>query len=226
MGKIRKYIVLCCVTILIIASIDKTAIAQNIESVVDQDGNNYKTIKISNQTWMVENLRTTKYNDGTAIPLVTDKDIWIILSTPAYCWYNNDTIYKNLYGALYNGYAVNSDKLCPYGWHISTDAEWTILIELLGGENIAGGKLKELGTTHWSEPNSEATNESRFSALPGGTRYINGMFFTIENIGYWWTFTGSNVLNGWYRSMSSTNGAVSRNYLDSTNGFSVRCVKN
>lgn len=225
MGKIKKYVAFFCVFILIIASIGKTATAQNIGTVNDLDGNNYKTIRIGSQTWMLENLRTTKYNDGTAIPLVSDKSAWIILSTPAYCWYNNDSTYKNLYGVLYNGYAVNTNKLCPNGWHISTDAEWTTLIEILGGENVAGGKLKELGTTHWREPNSYATNESGFTALPGGTRYTNGLFFTIKTIGYWWTFTGSNVLNGRYRSMSSTNGAVSRNYIDSTNGFSVRCVK-
>ena len=225
MEKTNKYNVLFCIIILINASVDKTATAQNIESVIDQDGNNYKTIRIGTQTWMSENLRTTKYNDGTPIPLVTDKDAWIVLFTPAYCWYNNDTIYKNAYGALYNGYAVNTDKLCPYGWHVSTDADWTKLIEILGGENVAGGKLKELGTTYWREPNSGATNESGFTALPGGSRYANGLFFTINRIGYWWTFTALKVINGWYRSMSSTNIAVRRNYIDLINGFSVRCVK-
>jgi uncharacterized protein (TIGR02145 family) len=222
--KIIKYVISFCIFILIIGSVVKTAKAQNSRMAYDQDGNNYKTIIIGSQTWMAENLRTTKYNDGTPIPLVTAKSAWIILSTPAYCWYNNDTTYKNSYGALYNGYAVNTNKLCPEDWHISTDAEWTTLIQLLGGENVAGGKLKELGT-HWMEPNSGATNEIGFTALPGGTRYTNGLFFTIKTIGYWWTFTGSNVLNGWYWSMSSKNGAVSRSYDNSTNGFSVRCVK-
>jgi uncharacterized protein (TIGR02145 family) len=194
--------------------------------VSDFDGNCYKTVKIGTQTWMAENLKTTKFNDSTSIPLVSDNDTWIILSTPAYCWYNNDTIYKNLYGALYNGYAVNTDKLCPLDWHVSTDADWAKLIEILGGENVAGGKLKELGTTYWREPNSGATNESGFTALPGGTRYTNGLFFTIRKIGYWWSFTGLNALNGWYWSLSSTNRTVNRNYSESTNGFSVRCVKN
>lgn len=214
------------VFILIIASFEKTAIAQNFKPVIDQDGNNYKTITIGSQIWMAENLRTTKYNDGTAIPLVTDKRAWRILATPAYCWYNNDTTYKNLYGALYNGYAVSTNKLCPEGWHISADAEWTTLIQILEGEKIAGGKLKESGIIHWGEPNFGATNESGFTALPGGTRYTNGLFFTLRKIGYWWTFTGLNVYyNGWYRSMSSTNRAVTRNYTDFTNGFSVRCIK-
>jgi uncharacterized protein (TIGR02145 family) len=215
-----------CAVILITSSFWSIATAQNNSTVIDQEGNSYKTITIGGQTWMAESLRTTKYSDGTPIPLVTDKSAWIILSTPGCCWYNNDTTSKNTYGVLYNGYAVNTNKLCPDGWHISTDADWKTLIENLGGEKIAGGKLKEPGTIHWKEPNKDATNESGFTALPGGTRYTNGLFFTIKSIGYWWTFTGSDVLNGWYRSMSSSNGAVIRNYIDSTNGFSVRCVRN
>jgi len=224
--RFRKYIVFFHLVILIVISIEENTTAQNLEAVVDQDGNNYKTITIGNQIWMIENLRTTKYNDGTIIPLVTDNRAWRISSTPAYCWYNNDTIYKNLYGALYNGYAVNTNKLCPKGWHISTNAEWTTLIQILGGKNIAGGKLKESGTTHWKEPNSGATNESGFTALPGGTRYNNGLFFSMGYIGYWWTFTEANVFNnGWYRSMDFSNCSVYRNYIDFNNGFSVRCIK-
>jgi uncharacterized protein (TIGR02145 family) len=215
-----------CLVILISFSAAQTATPQNSGIIADQDGNSYKTVRIGSQTWMAENLRTTKFSDGTPIPLVTDKSAWIILSTPACCWYKNDSTNKNLYGVLYNGYAVNTNKLCPVGWHISTDTDWTALITDLGGEKVAGGKLKESGTTHWYEPNKYATNESGFTALPGGTRYTNGLFFTIRGIGYWWTFTGPDLLNGWYRSMSSVDGAVSRNYIDSTNGFSVRCVKN
>ena len=212
--------------ILIVTSIEKTAIAQNLEPVVDQDGNSYETITIGNQVWMTENLRTTKYNDGTLIPLVVDNRDWRILSAPAYCWYNNDTIYKKLYGALYNGYAVSTNKLCPEGWHISTDAEWTSLVQILGGENTAGGKLKESETTYWREPNSGATNESGFTAIPGGTRYTNGLFFSMTYIGYWWTITESNVFNnGWYRSIDFSNCSVYRNYIDFNNGFSVRCLK-
>jgi uncharacterized protein (TIGR02145 family) len=194
-------------------------------TVKDQEGNIYKTVKIGNQTWMAENLKTTKYNDGSQIPLVTDKNAWIILSAPAYCWYDNDTSYKNLYGALYNRYAVNTGKLCPAGWHVSTDAEWTELVEFLGGKDNAASKLKEPGITHWTGPDSGATNESGFTALPGGTRYTNGIFFTQKDIGYWWTFTSETVLNGWYRSMYYSNSTVDKNFHDSTDGFSVRCVK-
>ena len=116
------------------------------------------------------NLKTTKYNDGTSIPNVTNDTSWSNLTTGAYCWYNNDVSYKNPYGALYNWYAVNTGKLAPKGWHVPSDAEWTTLITYLGGESIAGGKLKEAGTTHWLSPNTEATNSTGFSALPGGRR--------------------------------------------------------
>jgi len=210
---------------IIIASMIQTVVAQETLTVKDVEGNIYKTVKIGNKIWMAENLKSAKYTDGTQIPLVTEKSKWIVLSTPAYCWYNNDTTYKNIFGALYNGYAVNTDKLCPDGWHVSTDEEWTAMVEILGGKDVAAAKLKESGITHWSGPDSGATNQSGFSALPGGTRYVNGIFFTSKEIGYWWTYTGSNELNGWYRSMYYSNSIVDRNYHDSTNGFSVRCVK-
>jgi len=201
------------------------ASAQTVSTLQDQDGNIYKTIRIGNQVWMAENLRTTKYIDGTPIPIVSDKSAWIALSTPAYCWYNNDTIYRNKFGALYNGYAINSEKLCPSGWHISTDAEWTAMIELLGGENVAGGKMKEAGLKNWMSPNTGATNESGFTSLPGGTRYGNGLFFSVNSAGSWWCLNKSNSLNGWYRSMNYASKTVTRNFIDLTNGFSVRCVK-
>ncbi len=215
-----------CSALLIVQFIARPALAQNIGIASDQDGNSYKTVRIGTQTWMTENLRATKLTDGTPIPIVSDKSAWIILTTPACCMYNNDTTFKREYGMLYNGYAVNTNKLCPAGWHISTDTEWKTLTESLGGDKVAGGKLKESGTSHWYGPNKLATNESGFTALPGGTRYTNGLFFTIKGIGYWWTYSGSDILNGWYRSMSSADGAISRNYIDSTNGFSVRCIMN
>jgi uncharacterized protein (TIGR02145 family) len=221
----KKYSAILCVYALMMVTIVNTSFAQTGNKAKDQDGNTYNTIKIGNQTWMAENLKTTKYNDGTAIPLITDSIAWVALTTPAYCWYNNDSANKNTYGALYNGYTVSTGKLCPSGWHVSTDVEWSTLVDFLGGESVSGGKLKEFGATHWSSPNSGATNETGFTALPGGSRYINGLFFTIKNLGYWWTSTESKTLNGWYRSMYYRNSAVSRSYNNSTNGFSVRCVR-
>jgi uncharacterized protein (TIGR02145 family) len=219
----RLSVLFCCHALLFFTAVN-IASAQN-SIIQDQDGNSYKTVKIGNQTWMAENLRTTKYNDGTSIPLVMDKNAWIVLSAPAFCWYNNDTINKSTYGALYNGYAVNTEKLCPKGWHISTDSEWAALIDQFGGENSAGGKLKESGTKRWMEPNLGATNESGFSSLPGGTRFSNGLFFSIKTAGLWWTLNKANALNGWYWSMNYSSLTVMRNFTDLTNGNSVRCLK-
>jgi uncharacterized protein (TIGR02145 family) len=140
------------------------------QTVKDFEGNVYKTITIGTQTWMADNLRTTKYRNGDAIPEVTDSSAWINLITGAYCNYNNtrnnDTIVS--YGRFYNLYAVTDNRnICPTGWHVSTDAEWTTLTDYLGGASVAGDKLKEKGTTHWESPNAGATNEIGFTALPG-----------------------------------------------------------
>ena len=194
--------------------------------VTDIDGNVYYTVTIGSQVWMAENLKTTKHNDGTAIPLVTDPTQWGNLTTPGYCWNNNDeTTYKNTYGALYNWYTVNTGKLCPAGWHVPTDAEWTQLIDYLGGENIAGGKLKETGTTHWLSPNTGATNETGFTALPGGWRNEDGTFHSIENYGQWGRSTEYLTMWAWFRGMYSGFSNVDRHTLPRRDAFSVRCVK-
>ena len=130
-------------------------------SVNDVDGNTYNVVAIGTQVWMAENLKTTKYKNGTAIPLITDLTAWMSLTTPGYCWYDAT------YGALYNFYTLSTGSLCPTGWHIPSDAEWTTLTDYLGGETVAGGKLKETGTAHWTTPNSGATNAFGFKGLPG-----------------------------------------------------------
>lgn len=194
-------------------------------TVTDIDGNIYHTVTIGTQVWMVENLKTTKYNDGTAIPNVTGSTAWINLITPGYCWFNNDaTSYKNTYGALYNWYAVNTGKLAPKGWHVATDSEWTTLINFLGGASVACGKLKETGTTHWSSPNTEATNESGFTALPGGDRYFNGDFVDIGNLGNWWSSTELNATYAWYWNMDFYYRNVRSDNNPKSRGFSVRCI--
>ena len=195
-------------------------------TVVDGDGNVYQTITIGTQEWLAENLKTTKYNNGTSIPLVTNMTEWSNLSTPAYCWYNNDqATYGNTYGALYNWYTVETGNLCPTGWHVPTDAEWTELTDHLGGLNVAGGKLKETGTTHWHEPNNGATNESGFTGLPGGLRYDNGDFFSIEYGGNWWSSTENLSTNAWDRSVDFSVPAVGRFDDDKKWGMSIRCIK-
>ena len=163
-------------------------------TVKDIEGNVYHIVRIGNQVWTSENLRTTRYNDGTSIPLVTDNSDWGNLNSGGFCWYDNDSIsYKNAYGALYNWNAVNTGKLAPVGWHIASDEDWTILISYLGGDSVAGGKLKEKGTTHWAVPNAGATNESGFTAIPGGYRHMNGEFFEIGQSSNLWSSTNGHL---------------------------------
>jgi uncharacterized protein (TIGR02145 family) len=164
--------------------------------IIDIEGNIYNTVTIGTQTWMAENLKTTRYKNGTTIPLVTDNTAWAGLTSPGYCWYNNDeAANKATYGALYNWYTVNTGNLCPTGWHVPSDAEWTTLTAYLGGKNVAGGKLKETGTAHWASPNTGATNETSFTALPGGARYYLGSYFNFGSYGYWWS---SNEPSFWF----------------------------
>jgi uncharacterized protein (TIGR02145 family) len=199
-------------------------------TMTDQDGNTYKTVTIGTQTWMAENLRTTKYNDGTAIPNITDADEWKreILSKGAYCNYDNTTSTDTIatYGRLYNYYAVSTGKLAPKGWHVPTDAEWTQLTDYLGGKSVAGGKLKETGTTHWHSPNEGATNETGFTALPGGLRYGSGAFSVFGIQGYWLSATEDGDSFAWQRRMDFTAGDVDRGSNGGkVFGVSVRCVK-
>jgi len=201
-------------------------------TVTDIDGNIYHTVTIGTQVWMVENLKTTRYNDGTAIALVTDDNAWMNLTTGAFCWYNNDSAtYKNPYGALYNWYAVNTGKLAPTGWHVPSDSEWSVLVAIAGGDAVAGGALKEAGTTHWASPNSGATNNPYgFSAFPGGSRTNVSTFVDNGNTGYFWastTYSGLIPPVSWGRYMNSSSPGVDRNYFNfNVDGFSVRCVRN
>jgi uncharacterized protein (TIGR02145 family) len=196
------------------------------ENITDRDGNTYTSIKIGSQTWMTENLKTTKYNDGTVIPLVTDGASWGALLTPGYCWYDNDAATnKNKFGALYNWYTVNSGKLCPNGWHVPNDADWTTLTTYLGGESVAGEKLKENGTSNWESPNTGATNTSDFTALAGGGRNWGGTFVSVGNRGYFWSSSEYSETSGWYRYLSNLDGKVYRINGNKQDGFSVRCLQ-
>jgi uncharacterized protein (TIGR02145 family) len=202
------------------------------QSVKDIDGNIYKTVTIGTQVWMAENLKTTKYNDGAAIPLVTDDKEWGLLTTPAYCWYKNDSkSNRNTFGALYNWYTVNTNKLCPKGWHVPTDSEWTTLTTYLGGESVAGGKLKEKGITHWESPNVDATNESGFTAVSSGDRNYAGTFdlsgsnvIYFRSNGYWWSSTEVYTANAYYRRLYNSFSEVYRSPSAKQYGYSVRCL--
>jgi uncharacterized protein (TIGR02145 family) len=195
-----------------------------VTSVTDADGNVYQVVTIGTQTWMAENLRTTKLKDGTQILPVTDNTVWSNTATPAYCWYNNDMVNATPYGALYNWYTINSGKLAPIGWHIPTAAEWQTLADYLGGDALAGGKLKEVGTTHFASPNAGATNETGFTAVGSGYRSSDGIFFELNNAGRWWRATdGVTVQTRWVNSTGSI--LLSDAGLNKKNGYSVRCIK-
>ncbi len=193
-----------------------------------RDGVAYKWVKIGTQIWMAENLKATKYNDGSAIPNVTDQAAWESLKTGAYCYYaNNALTYGSIYGCLYNWYAVNTGKLAPKGWHAPTDGEWATLSSYLGGDAVAGGKLKEAGTTHWNSPNIAATNSTGFSALPGGGRG-NGYGFnsSVGVFGCWWSSTPNGTLGAWGRYLYSSLVEIDKDDSDFRyGGGSVRCIK-
>ena len=199
----------------------------NCGTVTDIDGNVYKTVTIGTQCWMAENLKTTKYRNGDPIPNVTDNAAWGALYTGAYCWYNNDAAtYRADYGALYNWFTVDDSRnLCPTGWHVPTDTEWTTLTTYLGGESVAGGKLKETCFTHWTSPNTGATNSSGFTALPGGGQGVIGPSNDFGYTGWWWSSTGYSPATSWFRALRSSISDVYRNYGNNQDGFSVRCVQ-
>lgn len=198
-------------------------------TVTDIDGNVYHTVTIGTQVWMVENLKTTRCNDGSAIELETDRYHWPFLYSPGYCWYDNDEVNnKNTYGALYNWDAVNTGKLAPVGWHVPSDYEWTTLINYLGGENYAGGKLKETGLNHWDSPNTGATNSTGFTALPGGARTTTSSYNSIGETGYWWSSTEipNSALSAYAWIMYDFSSSARRNInYEFSDGLSVRCMK-
>lgn len=208
-----------------VPSTSKT-ITFNFAACKDMDNNYYTTVQIGNQIWMAENLKTTKYRDGSSIPNVTNNVTWYNLSTPAYCFYNNSSAYEYIYGALYNWFTVYTDYLCPTGWHVPSDVEWSTLTSYLGGENIAGGLLKEAGTLHWNMPNTSATDSYGFTGLPAGLRMYDG---TFANCGYetsWWSSTTSSGSLVWIRTLDNGNSIMSRGLDNNIRGYSVRCLKN
>jgi uncharacterized protein (TIGR02145 family) len=195
--------------------------------IADADGNIYNTILLKDKIWMAENLETSTFNDGTSIPLVSDNAAWMTLSSPGFCYYNNDEITNNAtYGALYNWYAVSSGKLCPSDWHIPSDEEWTDFTNFLAGESIAGGRLKEAGTAHWSGPNMGATDDKGFTALPGGSRDKNGIYSQLGLDGNWWSSSEYNASDSWSRNMNYNSISIIKYHLSKSTGVSVRCIKN
>ena len=196
-------------------------------TVEDIDGNIYNTVSIGNQCWTKENLRVSRYNDGTLIPIVTDSTTWVSLITGGRSWYDNDSTANEIpYGNLYNWYAVNdSKKLCPDGWHVPTDAEWTILTNTLGGSSVAGAKMKSTDTDYWNSVPLGTDNSSSFSALPGGFRNSVGSFLNIRGIAFFWSATENDLSTGWFQLLAGGNFSVSRLNGFKSFGASVRCLR-
>lgn len=197
-----------------------------LDPVTDIEENTYKTVKIGSQVWMAENLKTTRLNDGTDIPLTTDALAWSNLTTPGYCWYANDAAsFKDIYGTIYNGYAAGTGKLCPAGWHIPDKQEWQVLREFLGDSVKGGGKLKEAGTAHWLAPNKGADNSSGFTALPAGLRYFEGTFASILSYACFWSDTETDNGDEWYLALYFAEASFIMDHRNKKHGFSVRCIK-
>lgn len=215
----RSFVYLSLIILLIMSACEKNPEKAGL---TDIDGNVYNTVVIGTQVWMAENLRTTHLKNGAEIPLVESDTAWANLMTPGYCWYGDYEAFFRLnhYGALYNFYAVSTGKLCPQGWHVPDIDEWYTLITYLGND-IAGGKMKETGTLNWLQPNSGATNESGFNALPGGFRntyYKDYKRFRVS--GYFWHSNRSDAMRVEYNFTD-----VIHSSLQLNDGASVRCVR-
>lgn len=196
---------------------------------IDISGNKYKTVMINGKQWMAQNLNVDKYRNGDPIPQVQNASQWIKLTTGAYCYYENNTANGTVYGKLYNFYAVKDPRgLAPVGYHIPTETERNSLINSFGGQLKAGGALKGVGTTYWNSPNTGATNESGFNALPGGTRTsYNGKFQEMKRAGYFWTSTSKYSTAAFTIALEApSTSMLFGNLGNNLNGMSVRCIKN
>jgi len=191
----------------------------------DIDGNIYHNVTIGTQVWMVENLKTTKYRNGDPIPNITDQQVWKNLTTGGYCNFSNDTTKSNLYGRLYNWFAVNDNRsIAPKGWHVPSDAEWTTLVAYLGGQIVAGGKMKVADSRFWCYDNVGSTNESGFTALPGGTR--TDLYFDADcQWGTWWSATVNDTISAFNMILFNNNTNINRVNNNKIFGMSVRCIK-
>lgn len=199
--------------------------------VKDIDSNIYHVVKVGTQYWLRENLRVTHYRNGDDIPNVPGDTPWKTLTTGAYCIYDNQVPNDTTFGNLYNWHALSDSRgLCPADWHVPSDAEWTTMGDFLGGNSVAGGKLKSTGTIEggtglWYAPNTDATNSRGFTGLPGGYRINYGTFYSLSNVGYFWSSTDTASVNAWNFVLDANNGNLKRIYNLKTNGFSIRCCR-
>ena len=192
--------------------------------VTDVDGNVNDVVIIGKQGWMKENLKVTHYSDGSEIPNVTGTSEWASLTSGAWSEYNNSASTGTTYGKLYNGFAVETGKLCPTGWRVPTDDDWTELMNFLGGQSVAGGQIKQEGTSLWKTPNEGATNSSGFTALPAGFRGPTGLFYQNAEVAIWWSSSSeADKLPYWITVFS--NAYMARNFpVTKVNGMTIRCI--
>jgi uncharacterized protein (TIGR02145 family) len=206
--------------------VNLTACAVFYSSLTDIDGNIYPTVLIGNQWWMAENLRTSSYANGDSIQNVLNGTAWTQLDSGAWSNLSNLAANDSIYGKLYNWFTTSDPRnLCPIGWHVPTDTEWTNLTDYLGGLTLAGGKMKSI--VGWNTPNTNANNESGFSALSSGARdaYNSGSFFTTGCDGNWWSSSESLSTAAWYYYLSCSSGNAFRANSSKRYGNSVRCIK-
>jgi len=199
-------------------------------TVTDIDGNVYQTIQIGDQLWMAENLKVTHYNNGDSIIYITSEEHWGSMNQGQYAIYNDESINSNIYGNLYNWAVIGDIRgICPIGWHVPSDDEFTVLTDFLGGESVAGGKMKESGLEHWAyysdQISLEATNESGFTGLPGGHRNTNtGDYIYMGFYGYFWSSTENGSELAWRRYLFHYSSGIARDTFGKPNGFAIRCI--
>ncbi|MCB9194219.1 MAG: fibrobacter succinogenes major paralogous domain-containing protein [Flavobacteriales bacterium] len=200
-------------------------------TVTDIDGNVYPIVQIGSQCWLAENLRTSRYRNGDQIPNVTNDSIWSSLSTGAWCFYENNGTYDAMYGKLYNWYVASDTRgVCPLGWHVPTDPEWSLLCDSLGGSNVAGGAMKTTGTIEgssglWHMPNAGATNSSGFSGVPNGYHYTAGYFSGFGYYSGYWTTSEYSAGVAWYRNLNYQVESVYQGYGNKKDGLCIRCLR-
>jgi uncharacterized protein (TIGR02145 family) len=208
------------------------AVGKQGPSISDVEGNSYKTVYIGAQHWMAENLKTSSYNDRTLIPNVTENTQWVNLTSGAWCYYENDETKNPKFGKLYNWFTLNSNynenkNVCPTGWHIPSKIEWNLLVDNLGGELVAGGKMKEIGSQYWKTPNTSATNESLLSVLPSGSLSSGQFYNTLGKYADFWTSSVDNNGRAFALYLSYNSSEIKYHSGDYANsdGYSVRCIK-
>jgi uncharacterized protein (TIGR02145 family) len=203
---------------------DAFEVVNLFNTVTDIDSNVYNTIKIGSQVWMQENLKTSKYNDGTPIPTGLSEEDWANTNSGSYTIHPKITTNKFNYGNLYNWHAINTGKLCPIGWHVPSQTEWSILIDFLGGDDVAGGKMKS--SEEWIKyPEIISSNYSGFTGLPGGMRWHHGSYGAFGYYGYWWSSTEYDFDFAWFIPLDNYNNRVIKKNINKENGMSCRCVK-